>query len=378
MIDTVILKISRNDFVISTSAYPNFSQSICAILDETVKTGRFAKSNYTLPKELKQSGLYFPRFSVMKSIRSGGYEIYAHIEFSAPKILFGNNFDEFVGDELEQVCETLAQRLALMGIIVRPEILSSGAVSRIHYGKNIPFTDYTTASQIIGDLAKCDITIRKHHNTRDFANGGEALYLQTANTGLVIYDKKQELKTTQYKKGRFESDNQCQFHILEQLKQKPPFEVVRIELRLQNPRAIRNTFSKCGIASSDGRFCDLFSQSIAKTVLLEAFSPFTAGQNHLINFEGIFTTLTAELKRGSPEISPRDIITIVGLKALLGEVSFRDIRTMTGATSGQWYRLKQTINKAKLDSRRQSSVDAIKQNLEDFQPIKLEDYILHN
>lgn len=373
MVDTVILRISRDDFIISPSVYSHFSQSICTILDETIKTRRFVKSSYTLPKELNQSGLYFPKFSVMKAARHGGYAIYAHIEFSAPKILFGNNFDEFTGNELREVCKTLSERLEMMGVIIQPEKLASATVSTIHYGKNVPFTDYTTASQIISDLAKCDTTVRKQYNIRDFGNNGEALYLQTRNSGLVVYDKVQELKTAHHKKGRFEGDNQCQFSILDRVE--TPFEVVRIETRLRNPEAIRNVFSRCNIGLHNGNFCDLFSKDIAQTILLDAFSPFAATQNNLVGIRSSLRDFAVELKRGSPEISPRAILMIIGLKAMLDEDGFRDIRKEISATSGQWLRIKETVNKANIATRNQSSVNIVRQALEEFRPVRLGDYM---
>lgn len=373
MVDTVVLRINRNDFAITPSAYPHFSQSVRSVLDAGVKTGRFVKVVYQPSQELKQSGLYFPRFSIMKAARRGGYTIYAHIEFSAPKILFGNNFDELTGNELWQVCEALSERLRMMEIIVRPETLASATVSTIHYGKNIPFTNYTTASQIIGDLAKCDATIRKQHNTRDYINGGEALYLQTSASGLIIYDKVRELKTTRWKKGQFEDDNQCQFYVLDQVK--TPFEVVRIEVRLRKPETIRSTFSKCNIDLHSNKFCDLFSRDIAQSILMDYCSVFMAEQNKLIAIRGNLGELITELKRGSPKISPKNILTIIGMKALLNEDGFRNIRKEIGATSEQWLRIKETINKANISTSQQNSIDIVNQSLEKFIPIKLEDYI---
>lgn len=372
MIDTVILRINKNDFAISPLACPYFSQSVQSVLDENIKTGRFVEATYQLPQELRQTGLYFPWFSIMKARRHGGYAIFARVKFSAPKILFGNNFDELTGSELNQICEALSKRLRTMGIIVHPKTLASAAVSTIHYGKNIPLTDYTTASQIISDLAKCDTTIRKHHNTRDYAGGGEALYLQTKTSGLIVYDKVQELKTTRHKKGRFEEDNQCQFYILDQIQ--APFEVVRIEARLQEPEAIRNTFNRCNIDPHNGRFCDLFSQDIARIILIDYFSPFIAEQNKLVGVRSSLKEFVAKLKRGSPKTSPRNLLMIAGVKALLDEDGYRDIRKEIGATPDQWLRIKRAINEAKINTRNQNSIDIISQSLEQFIPVKLENY----
>ncbi len=373
MVDTVILNISRDDFTIAPSVYPNFSQSVRPILNKNAKSGRYVKTNYILPTELKQLGLYFPRFSVIKARRSGGCAIFARVEFSAPKILFNNNFDELSDNGLTTVCEMLSERLEIMGITILPEKLASATVSTIHYGKNIPFMDYMTASQIIRDLAKCDVTVRKQHDKRDYVNGGEGLYFQTSTSGLIVYDKIQELKTTQWKKGRFEKDNQCQFCILDQIKS--PLEVVRIEHRLLEHPIIRNTFNKYGLEFGDGRFCDLFSLEAARTILLGAFSPFLEAQNKLLATTSNVEKLATELKQNNPGLSPKNILIIIGVKALLGEDGLLDIRKMIGATSGQWFRLKQTIANAHISVQRQSSADRIMRELEGFRLVRLADYI---
>lgn len=283
MVDTVVLKISKDSFEILPSVYRCFSSYIPSILNEKVSCARFAKAYYTPPEDLKRSGLYLPKFSVIKAKRYGGYEIFAHIEFSAPKLLFGNNFEEFIGNELHEISKALSNHLKMMGILIHPSSIERGKVAAIHYSKNIPFTDYTTASQIISDLAKCDVTIRKQHNMRDFTNGGEALYFQTKACGLVIYDKVQELKASQSKCTRFEEDNQCQFHVLDQIKN--PFEVVRIEVRLSNRQTIRNTLSRCNLDFEEGRFCDLFLLETAQAVLLDAFVPFFGNAKQTIVYQ---------------------------------------------------------------------------------------------
>lgn len=372
MVDTVVLKVSKDSFEILPSVYRCFSSYIPSILNEKVSCARFAKAYYTPPEDLKRSGLYLPKFSVIKAKRYGGYEIFAHIEFSAPKLLFGNNFEEFIGDELHEVSKALSNHLKMMGILIRPSSIEQGKVATIHYGKNIPFTDYTTASQIISDLAKCDVTIRKQHNTRDFTNGGEALYFQTKTCGLVIYDKVRELKVSQSKCTRFEEDNQCQVHILDQIKN--PFEVVRIEVRLSNRQIIRNTLNRCNLEFKEGRFCDLFSLNTAQAILLDAFVPFLAMQNKLLSTNSSFKELVVNLRRSNPNMALRNILMLVGLKALLSEIDFLEIRKIARATSGQWSRLNQFIREIKIGAQQQDSVALVEQHLKKFQPVKLKNY----
>ncbi len=379
MVDTVTLKISKEHFDITETAQLSFSQPVAPILDEKIRPGYLMTAYYKPNQELKTSGVYLPKFFLYKAVRSNGYEIFAKVEFSAPKLLFGNNFDELTDDNLTQVCKSLSGRLRLMGIRIHPLSIRFASVTSIHYGKNIPFTDYTTASQIIRDLSKCDTTIRKRYNQRDFVNNGEALYLHTKTDGLVVYDKKQELQNThRYNNGRFEDENDCQFYLLDRFNQKPPFEVVRIEARLLKRRVIKTTFARCCINGNDYKFCDLFSSEIAKAVLLDVFAPFEGEQNKLIYCQDASERLAIALCANNPELSPKDILMIVGCRNLLETSGYRDIRKLIGATSGQWSRIKRTIKNANMSVNSRNSITIIKQRLEEFEPVRLEDYGFEN
>lgn len=375
MMDTGAITISKNCFEISEKAYCSFSQPIAPILDEKIRPGYLMTAYYKPNQELKSSGIYLPKFSLYKAVRDNGYEIFAKIEFSAPKLLFGNNFEELADSDLMSVCKVLSGRLRLMGIRVHPLSIKFASVTTIHYGKNIPFADYTTASQIIRDLSKCDTTIRKQYDKRDFVNNGEALYLQTKTSGLAIYDKKQELQNTRNcTKGRFEEGNDCQLYLLNNFAQKPPFEVVRIEARLLNRKTIRATFARCNIKVDNYRFCDLFSSEIAKSVLLGMFAPFESEQNQLIYCQDTSERFARTLRVSNPKLSPKDILMIVGCKDLLETSGYRDIRKLIGATSGQWSRIKRTIKNANMSVNNQNSIAVIKRHLEEFKPIRLRDY----
>lgn len=72
----------------------------------------------------------------------------------------------------------------------------------------------------------------------------------------------------------------------------------------------------------------------------------------------------------------RNMFMIVGLKALLNEIDFLEIRKITRATSGQWSRLNQCLCEIKIETRQQDSVALIGQHLKKFQPVRLEKYTI--
>src|SRR5690606_36277460 len=69
------------------------------------------------PRELK-SGNYKPRLTLTRRVkRDRQYEITLRVEFSIPKLLFGNNFDELESDDLFDTVIVLQRKLKEMGVL---------------------------------------------------------------------------------------------------------------------------------------------------------------------------------------------------------------------------------------------------------------------
>ena len=50
-----------------------------------------------------EAGRYFPRLTLAKRKSQTGFALTLRIEFSAPKLIFGNNFDELQSRDFERV-----------------------------------------------------------------------------------------------------------------------------------------------------------------------------------------------------------------------------------------------------------------------------------
>src|SRR3990172_5745544 len=107
--------------------------------------------------ELK-NGVYKPRLSVTKRYIEGRrYEITLKVEFSVPKLLHGNNFDEVEETNFEEIIQILDKVLREMGVYVLGRYLIEAPVSVIHFSKNIPLTDYSTPYTYLEKIKKCDV-----------------------------------------------------------------------------------------------------------------------------------------------------------------------------------------------------------------------------
>ena len=100
MIDTVILQIPMPRFEIM---HPEmFSPSADMILK---KRYLFGGRGYfcCIQNRAPQCGIYFPKLTLTVHRARGGIKGGLSIEFSAPKLFFGNNLEEFTNDDFSAV-----------------------------------------------------------------------------------------------------------------------------------------------------------------------------------------------------------------------------------------------------------------------------------
>jgi hypothetical protein len=214
-------------------------------------------------------GRYLPRLTLTRRVGRAGFSLKLRIEFSAPKLIFGNNFDEMGSQDFNIVVVTLRNRLASMEVRVSEEALRGAGVSAVHYGKNIPITDYSTCAIILRELAKIDLSRRLDLSRTDFRNEGHALHYHTNTTDIVFYDKIKDLLRAKISEKRaIEPDNAIQRDLFAiPSKFTKPLEVLRMEVRLGNRTKIREIFGRVGI-KAEPTFAGVFEGSIAKSVLM--------------------------------------------------------------------------------------------------------------
>ena len=161
MLDTIVLTLDQRHFDVLLPE--RFTPSAKGLLAPPYYSlglrGNFACVQNPSKSKLK-AGHYEPRLTLSKRKASNGFALGLRVEFSAPKMLLGNNFDELESSDFHDTMEVLHQRLGEMGIRTSMDALRSAPVSAIHYSKNIPFTDYTSCSMVLNELARIDITKR--------------------------------------------------------------------------------------------------------------------------------------------------------------------------------------------------------------------------
>jgi hypothetical protein len=158
MLDTIALTLDRHQFEVLDP--DRFSPSAKGLLLPPYYPlrgrGNFACVRNPTKRDI-QGNRYLPRLTLSRRKVEGGFSLTLRVEFSAPKLVFGNNFDELCSRDFEQVLSTLQLALGDMDVRVATDALLSARVSAVHYGKNIAFTNYTTCSMVIRELALIDL-----------------------------------------------------------------------------------------------------------------------------------------------------------------------------------------------------------------------------
>jgi hypothetical protein len=380
MIDTVVLTLNMQQFNVPEKLYDAFSPSAKGVLKPpyySLGGKKFMKCVLNPSSSDKKAGVYMPRLTLYMAVRNSGMATFLHVEFSAPKILFNNNFDELTDDDFDGLCVKLAEKLRQIGVLIIAPFIKQADVKTIHYSKNIVLTDYTTASSVLSDIAKSNITTRKEADVRAYKNSGEALHFFNTSQGLAIYDKIKELnKSRRTEKGLLEKDNYCQLSLLEDYQPRKPFEVVRIEARYNNRPAIKGILKKIGNETDGLVFRDLYSSDIAKRVLEYEFGQIKSGdmsfnRSNAKTLEGF----TNDILASNPKSTVTQRLKAIAMKALFDETGSRDIRKLIGANSSQWSRLVEDMSHIRFRQKLNNSYDMIDRELKQFSPVNVKNHV---
>ena len=379
MIDTIVLTLKTGVYTIFEP--DNFSPSTRGLTDPTAGYYRLGgRSNITCkqnptPSELKR-GIYKPKLTVTKRInREGNFEIPLKIEFSIPKLLYGNNFDELTDADFPAVIQKLKAILNEMGVRVFEHFLINAPVSSVHYSKNIALTDYTTPYTYLSQIAMLNINKRLDTNRTDFRNEGHSFKYRANSFEIVFYDKIKDLQQAKVSEKRAEEkDNALQLDLFNVLKQRKPFEVLRFEVRLNQRQKIKQILKKVG-KEIEPTFANIFSQDTAKRVLLHYLSEIEGAYPPLLVyqydspkkfFEGLLIT--------NPKLKPTQALKLTAFRALLNEIGVRDYRQMTKRYGNYyWYSLNKEMEKLS-DVNEVSVFSMLRKQLTEFKPLKLVDF----
>lgn len=338
MIDTIVLTLSQDTYTIIEP-------------DAFVPSARWAGGTFSLRgmqskqnptrKELLE-GIYKPRLTLSNRFAgSSTPALMLKIELSLPKLLYGNNFNELQLKDFIRLTQKLAATLESMGVQTTPQALAQAPVSAIHYSKNIALTDGSTPYHYIQKIKESNIKLSLDVNQTDYRNEGHSYKWHSNSYEVAFYDKIRDLeKGIQSSKRTLEKDSALQLSLLDGFKKRKNLEFLRMEVRLNKRQKIKTLFAKLGI-KSDLTFKGLFKPAISKKVLLHYLDEIESKRPALLDFKATNDkALMTALLLNNPDLKPKRIFQLYGLKKAFDTFNLRELRGMFGKCHQRnWYRL---------------------------------------
>ncbi len=337
------------------------------------------KSIFSPTKEQKSTGKYFPRITFINQRICGGLRQQVQIEFSIPKLLYGNNFSEVCDADFTDVMDALRYAIWQLDIGWRPETpLEEFRVTRIDYSKNIIFNDGTTVAQIIKLLNTSSISRAIDVSNGEFRNGGQILHLHTGRRDIAFYDKISDLKHSKISEKRSEEkDNRCQLGLLDSLQEKSKLAVLRYEIRLNSVREIKRNLQLIGQDMEGVSFRRLFSKQISQAILLHWWREiFRTIPKIPLDQTSVINQLLGLL--ANPEARPQRVLATMGALRLYEESDFdeRFVREVFDKRFkvGSWNRSKKLLLEPEAPKNLQHLLQ-IEHTIRKMKPLRLEDLL---
>lgn len=322
------------------------------------------------------NGIYKPKLTLTKRFNfSGRFEPTLSIEASLPKLVYKNNFDELIDADFKYVAETLQKRLKEMGISVFWEVLINAPISSVHFSKNIPLTDGTTPYHYIKKISEGNYKLSVHTDKANYRDDGQLFKLHVNSWELAFYDKLKELDLAKKSdKGSEESDNAIQLGLFNKLTTLKPFEVFRMEARLNTRAKIKRVLKEIG-TNDELTFKGLFSSKLSKAVLLYFLDYIEKTRPKLLDYKPREPkSLLPDIIINNPDFSPRKQVMLYGLKQAIDTYGMRELRNMFGKQKNrEWYRFVDESKEINLP-KTPDVFQILRKHLMLFEPLKLLDF----
>ena len=375
MIDTIRIILEPEFFIITKPEYfePSASYMNVYPYSKLSKDGSFTCTQFTPPKEIRKEigiGIYFPRLKYKRIRIKDGWKAYLKIEFSAPKLLFGNNFKEVINADMQHVCDVLRERMRVMGVQVTNHDILHAQVVGIHFGKNIFISDYADCLTLLKAISSVKMNARLESAKTEYRNDGRIVRFRANNHELCFYDKLKDLHAGIHKaKSRsIEEDNEIQAKMLTVYEGQ---EVLRMEFRINDMKKYDALAKKILPVYTYPEFGALFNADISKAFCNHFWDIIMDGMYHLA-FDSSQIKTVFEYLSQKQKWSESKVMTTIGAFCIAKEFGSTFLREFSHKKYQDVTRISKEVNFGPSYILR--VVHKIKQELIKFEPIRDDDW----
>ena len=347
MIDTVTLRLDEVQFKIIDPS--RFSPDATRLLDPRTNLGQQGYLDSIQNHPLTG----YPKLKLRRrKLPVYGTRLFLIIEFSAPKLLYGNNLFE-VGDSVfSDLACLLSSILEDMSVYTSVENIVQAVVIKVHYSKNVILPDTAIPHTVIQLIKRSDFNARYKSMHTEYANGGDSLRYRTNEFEVILYDKKKELLSDHSTKG-------LEKFLL------GDFEVLRIECRLNSRRKIENTLN---LKSTENTFRNIFEISQSKFVVNDTWQKLISSMHSLLSSEITLESELVSFLLSHPRTSVQTALASCMYDQLSAKVGLQELRNIVEKTRSRqaWYTLKSRQKYYHASNQYPKAINHISEALEQF------------
>jgi len=367
MVDTVKLLIPvHNPLLFDGSRFAPIT------LEQLVNSRTYGKTFLNPSPTYAKMGKYLPRLTMFKRPSKFGAVYQLAIEFSAPKMLFGNNFDELTENDFEPLLTALQDAIyELLGHKFFKNQLATADVGAWHPSKNVVFLDYTSCQTILNTIGKLDISRVYDLQKTDFRDG-HVVHIHCNSLDIAFYDKMADLRKAKLSNKRaFENDSLLQLNLLEGLEEYRPLEVFRYEVRFVGKASVKRAFPDI----ENRTFESLFKKQLCQAILLKHWHKITGSVDMLaLDVKQPYELLQNYISEND-DVTPQAAMAAVTGLLIASQVGASGLRNTLEARYGKqaWYRIKPLLKSP--NSYRFTYFKHVDEVLERFTPTKMTKFI---
>jgi hypothetical protein len=306
-----------------------------------------------------------------------GEMIILKIEFSAPKMMFGNNLDEIEEKDYSEMIYKIQNSVKEMGVWLTIPQIESGKVIGFHPSKNIVLTNKYTSSFAIRELAKINLSEKMDIEKVNFRNGGESLQLYANRHSAVFYDKINDLSKPD-KRAIDEDQYIMQKDLFEFIKTKKiGLEVLRFEIRLSHSDKMKETLAEVGF-NQEPVLKNIFKKSLCQKIVKLYWEQLFFDDLFLFSTYNNPQKVLEMILIKYPKTRIRTAVMLVGLNLLCkDDDGFKGFRKIVGSykKESNWLSLRRYLEKLSdsfFTRAIHGFVDDIQREIKEFEAFKLD------
>jgi hypothetical protein len=318
----------------------------------------------------RKLAIYVPIYTLYRRYRNE-LDISLNIQFSIPKLLYKNNFQEVSEYDFENILDKLELKLRLHSFNISRERLINAKVVAIHFSKNILLSEGLNCPMVLNQLKKAlDTNLKQDFAENQFKNGGQIIHIHNKDSEFAIYDKVRELQQAKTSKEKsVDKQVYTQLNLLDELLNN---NYLRLEFRMTGQKAMKRKIQRYATEYSEIplTFKELFNRGLSQTML-------TSFWNREIKDKYISITWKPEdfyekmisIKNLNPQLSERQLINTSFMQGVISDRGIQALRSTMGwygKKSYKWSSYKKLLKNLKVEDNRVYIINDIDTQLQEF------------